>query len=132
MNKHRTNKKLCDLKHEHLPKAIRNNIPMAMGQKLHGCFWDDGPEKGDIAHTFTETQLGLKEKRTDNIIAESHTVEFKKALSENPSNPNSNNQLNARQTFQFLKQSGGDTLLITPPACWLEAPDDINVYTDGS
>ena len=40
--------------------------------------------------------------------------------------------LNARQAFSIIKMNEGDTVMPTPYRCYREAPDDINVYTDGS
>ena len=132
INKHRTNKTLSGIKHTHLHKAIRNNIPVAMTQRMHGCFWDDGPAKGDINDPFTEKLCGFQNGRANTSIAECHTIELHNVLKEKIPNPNTNQTINARQTFQLLKQTGEDTIFITPPKCSLDAPDVINTYSDGS
>jgi hypothetical protein len=113
INKHRTIKTLSGIKHTHLHKAIRNNIPIAMTQRMHGCFWDEGPAKADIMHPLTEKLCGFQNGRTNTSIAEGHTMELKRLLQENLPNPTTNHTINARQSCQLLKQSGDDTIIIS-------------------
>ena len=42
------------------------------------------------------------------------------------------NKVMARQTFNTIKGQIKGADLITPNKCFVEAPEDINVYTDGS
>ena len=103
-----------------------------MTQRMHGCYWDEGPEKANIMHPFTEKSCGYQNGRINTSIAEGHTMDLMKVLQESNPDPDTNETLNARQTFQLLKQSGDDTLIITPPACKFDAPEKINTFSDGS
>ena len=47
-------------------------------------------------------------------------------------NTHINSTANAGQVFQILKQAGDEPIMPTPDYCHVSAPDQINVYTDGS
>ena len=112
---------------ENIPKSILQGIPEAMTWRLDEPFWGKIEPKIPI----TKQQAGYKDLTGTMEVAEAAN---KSAIIEyNLNNRSINVDLNARQIFAKLKEvTYANVSLEIPYKCTRNAPDEINVYTDGS
>ncbi len=100
-----------------------------MATSAEGPYWG----KDGVDHTTTDrdtaTAIGMPYTNGEKVRASSKTLEIQATMAENDIQ---SEHLNARQCFEFIKAVEGPPHMPTPYPCKVKAPDDINVYTDGS
>ena len=126
INSHRKSRELCNLDHSALPTCIKVGIPVAMHAKFDGPYWGRAMQPdGDIpAGIGVPPSTGMYGAQCVNNI-----------LSQELDNRNQGDQFrnaNARQAFMSLKQNLESPHVVLPYHCVFDAPEQINVYTDGS
>jgi hypothetical protein len=95
-----------------------------MAKDTSNAFWgtqEEGQANGEDGH-----KTGIQR-----VQAESIDTLLAHALAEHDPNLDTS-AYSARQAFGLLKASAGDIVLPTPYKCSVNAPDEINVFTDGS
>ena len=129
IHKHRTFKDLSEINFKELPKAILNGLPPAMSTRIHAYFWDreDRPfqpgNKEGVDMGMPNTKFHSNLKKSDQLLLDTL---FEK-------NNIGHSEINARQAFgKFKHEQAADATMPMPYRCTANAPDQINVYTDGS
>ena len=129
INGHRKNTDLCHIKTDTLPPALLNGLPQAMSSCLHGMFWAKS-EQVNHDNTGGEVMLGEPKGRMRTSVAQSKSQEVRDLLQD--IGVTSADHLNARQAFTLIKQNKADFVVPIPHKCNAAAPEEINVYSDGS
>ena len=99
-----------------------------MSSNLEGAFWPNGPSQDDFSHPEHAKIAGLKHGMAKRR-AQASNCTFQRALRDKQIHYNN---LNARKAFRLLKQDEQNTVIPRPQKCTCDAPEGINVYTDGS
>ncbi len=124
INIRRVNHDLDDYDHTSMPTAIKCGIPIAMSAQCNGNFW--------VEEHNTSVPSNSNAHETNRAISNDYLIS--QVIHNHQANPN-NEQLcnsNARVVFQNIKGDLPEAFLATPWRCYVDAPDTINVYTDGS
>ncbi len=130
INKHRKIKDLRDVNADLLPDFIKHGIPKSMSTDVEGTFWGDRPTFEQMqSNEQTIDAIGMQSNIKRKTIASCKNQEIMDVLQSNSLNPGN---CNARQCFQQIKACKQPPHLALPYKCHRTAPDDINVYTDGS
>ncbi len=130
IHKHRQFKDLQHINPDVLPGYIKHGVPKAMSADIEATFWGDVLEPDHIQnHSPTCNAIGLQTCNRKKVIASCKNQEIIQVLSKYDLN---NKQHNARQCFHNIKANRSEPHLPMPHRCHRPAPDDINVYTDGS
>ncbi len=130
INKHRSNRDLCDLDPETLPCYIKHGIPAAMTTNVKGPYWSEEYSVNQIASNEQLCNaIGIKTGKKQEVVASCKQQEITDTLAKSCID---NTTHNARQAFQGLKQSKAPPHFALPHKCTAKAPQSINVYSDGS
>ncbi len=120
---------VCNINVDDLPLHLAMGLPGAMSSELHTTFW--GTKRGDlqIEDGDPKIKLGLPKtnqeyQRKECWNQEVLNVRHEKQIGEK--------KLNARQIFTKIRSSKTREKLTLPRVCEEKAPDEINVYSDGS
>ena len=129
INKHRKHREMCEVDPNDLPKSILNGLPPAMSSRIHSFFWDkeDKPfQHGDTKHVA----FGMPKNKFHSNLMQSDQMLLDALLDKLGIG---HYEINARQAFtQLKKDNASDTIMPLPYKCVRDAPEQINVYTDGS
>ena len=128
INQNRSFKELCDLPSECLPEAIANGLPLAMAATSKQAFWGECDHEG-----MDDTSKGLigvpfnrnGHRKADNMDSLINLQPASKGMEAIGSK-------SARAVFNQLRSSDGECITPVPFKCLANAPDKINVFTDGS
>ena len=124
INEKRINNKLSSINTAHLPTAIKCGLPIAMSAKINGNFWIE--QEGDSKHIINGN---IKDENK----ATSQDYDINQCLASNDNlSGNDNAKIAARHVFNTIKGQIKGADLIIPNRCLVQAPTEINVYTDGS
>ncbi len=129
MDKHRQHTSLEGLDRSCLPKHIKHGIPKAMTVDLEATFWGDNLEQGACKDKALAQAIGLPTSAQQQVLASSQNQEVKQCVLNNNIVVE---QVNARQAFEAIKANKEPPHMPLPYQCQRQAPEDINVYTDGS
>ena len=126
IHKHRSNLKLAEVDPSILPKSVLNGLPPSMTINLDKRFWEKEADYVNDNPTYSVDSVQVKRRKLRN--------ESNKAILEDTLKAKGivDKDLNARQAFQRIKINNDPNHLPLPYECRLQAPDEINVYTDGS
>ena len=129
INKHRQCKDLNDLDTDKLPSAMLHGLPAAMTTCMHGAFWHH-QDQANNDQTKGCATIGEPNGRMRTSVAQSRTAEINTLMEQ--TEIDETEKLSARQAFTLLKQDKAETTHTVPYKCTMPAPDDINVFSDGS
>ena len=120
---------LCNINADDLPKHLAVGLPGAMCADIHTTFWGKRKEE-----TLTEGEeqilkFGLPKNRYQHAKKDSFNQEIIQLIAEKGIQKGN---LNARQIFTKIRGSRVREKLTLPRRCDDEAPDDVNVFSDGS
>ena len=118
------NAKLCSLDATALPVAIKCGLPITVSPSMKGNYWI---ESEDSCETVANDVNSYENK------ASTQDYEVKRYLEKNQNLRDINaTRMVARQTLNTIKTHIKGADLLTPSKCFVDAPESINVYTDGS
>ncbi len=101
-----------------------------MSTNVEATFWGEQHDQQDMQSTAqTRNAIGLQTTSKDKVIASCKHQEVKDILSKSNIDPAMHS---ARQAFHKIKANKQPPHLALPFKCHRPAPEDINVYTDGS
>ena len=124
VNKHRKVKDLEGVRSKHLPEAIAVGLPPALSSDLTSTPWIsqvDAVSEEDVPDCVA--CVG----KLENADAKQGIVQHLSSLKHGQGV-----HANARNCFMLLKDDEGEQSYATPWKCLVDAPQNINVYTDGS
>ncbi len=130
IHKHRKHRDLCDMDHAQLPLHIKHGVPSAMTNDIQAPYWSKHEDGNQISNNkqFCK-QIGMwTGKNSANIMSSKHQ-EVKDALSNVGID---GTKQNARQAFTNAKNNKQPPHFALPHKCYARAPNEINVYSDGS
>ena len=126
IHKYRTNKDLCKLDTKHIPKTLINGIPTTISCELAADFWGNkhGQEVDDDTKQLIGQLKGHKGK-----VQEARQMELMQCFQDEDIDIANKN---ARQAFNALRTLPSITVMPMPIVCHTTAPEEPNVYSDGS
>jgi len=128
INNYRVNENLKNIKVEDLPKCVLNGIPKGMGTNLTKDFWGGN---SSIASTANGQEISNpKHKTWRNNINQSMQGLLNQHISDKGDEIRNNDTITT--LFCRMRHTNKDMICPEPHKCFVEAPQDINVYTDGS
>ena len=130
ISKHRVNKELCNIDPDALPCYIKHGIPAAMTTNVKGPYWCEDRDTNQISSNENLCNaIGLATGKKQAVVASCKQQEIHDTLANAGIDSNTHN---ARQAFQGIKSNKEPPHLALPHKCTAKAPQEINVYSDGS
>ena len=126
IHKYRTNKDLCNLDTRYIPKALINGIPTTISCELCGDYW--GNKHGHEADNDTKQLIG-QGRGHRHKVQEAKQEELMQCFKDEDVDITNKN---ARQAFNALRTLPSIISMIMPNICHTNAPEEPNVYSDGS
>ena len=129
IKKHKKFRKFVDINPDALPTCVQNGIAPALSSKASDPYWDSNlcqskdickEDAHLIGQPFTsgaKYHANLEDKMLQDVCNKAGIA---------------GQGLNARQTFMLLKENKQTPHIPMPYRCKLHAPQEINVFTDGS
>jgi len=109
---------------------VVNGIPLAMHSNVESSFWKEESDAINRVDIHTKTNIGIPLANSTLSNHAATCIWDTKCGLDQRDNPSLT--CNARQSFELLKQDIPETKMTMPKPCNFDAPQDINVYTDGS
>ena len=100
-----------------------------MSTSMVGTFWGRQRDEVDTTEVEVRELMGLQRRGFKHHVAEAHQIEVDEVMSETMTETE---RANARQAFQSVRGASVKSVFSRPSPCRENAPDDINVYSDGA
>ena len=112
-----------------LPRNLQQGIPGSMAKDLDSTFWGTQLEQGMNLDEEVLDMVGIGKNRKDKERQKNKNFNAAEAYKSKGVEVEC---CNARQAFQKIKGIDLKETFAKPSKCHQQAPEDINVYSDGS